>query len=340
MTVLGWDASQYDGTLTTGILQRAKAEGVAFFTHKIGEGTGVDDPDDHTALAAARVAGIEFIGGYYVPRSGGAVDAQVSRCIALADRDEPWWRTFPGWFFQVDLERWPYDSVAPGVGISFARELRARTGRLVILYASNGQYDNGLTGWDGPLWNAHYVDRVAGAPAAMYPGDGWLPSIGGRLGGWAAYSGRAPVFLQYTSAATIAGLTTCDANAFRGSIEQLRALITGGSAMSDVDIPDTRRLASNGDTWGRAILSGEDPAQFLGGTGAGYPATATNVLHHKLDAIMASVAALHPTSVALTDAQVQAVADRLIASPRNALTTADHAAVIADVQAALRAGTG
>jgi hypothetical protein len=41
----------------------------------------------------------------------------------------------------------------------------------------------------------------------------------------------------------------------------------------------------------------------------------------------------------LSDAQVQAIADRLVASSANGLTAADHAAVVEDVKAALRAGT-
>jgi hypothetical protein len=228
MSVYGWDCSHYDGTLTRAIMSRARSEGIAFVTHKIGEGTGYDDPGDLTALAAARDAGIEFVGGYFVPRSGSSVAAQVDACVRLADRDEPWWRTFPGWFWQVDLERWSYDNVPASVGIAFAKELRARTGRWTVLYASHGQYGNALTGWDGPLWNAHYVSHAAAGFAAMYPGDGWKPKSDAFAGGWSAYSGKEPTFLQYTSSATIAGLTTCDANAFRGSAADLRALIKGG----------------------------------------------------------------------------------------------------------------
>jgi protein-disulfide isomerase-like protein with CxxC motif len=43
------------------------------------------------------------------------------------------------------------------------------------------------------------------------------------------------VLLQYTSKATIAGRTTCDANAFRGTLAQLTALLTGGHAVTTLD---------------------------------------------------------------------------------------------------------
>ncbi|OLE22371.1 MAG: hypothetical protein AUG49_19335 [Catenulispora sp. 13_1_20CM_3_70_7] len=226
-----WDASHFDGLLSAGMLLRAKGEGIGAFTHKIGEGlVDTEGRSDDTALAAARDAGIELVGGYLIPRDTATVDAQVDYWIRLADAGEPWWRDYPGWFWQIDLERWSYDNVPASVGVAAARELRARTGRWTILYASHGQYGDQLAAWDGPLWNADYVSAPAGPAAAMYPGDSWQPLHGTWRGGWAPYSGRVPLFLQYTSSATIAGLTTCDASAYRGSLDQLRTLITGHNA--------------------------------------------------------------------------------------------------------------
>jgi hypothetical protein len=42
-----------------------------------------------------------------------------------------------------------------------------------------------------------------------------------------------PTFLQYGSRLTIGSQPGCDANAFRGTLDQLRALITGGNEMSE-----------------------------------------------------------------------------------------------------------
>ncbi len=222
MTQYLWDTSHYDGPLSVATLKTAHAQGIVALTHKVGEGTGGDDPLDGPVLANARDAGIPLLGGYHVVRSG-PVGPQVDALIALADRDEPWWRTFPGWFWQVDLEKWPYDQVPAATGIAFAEELRRRTGKVVALYASHGQYGDQLTAWKGPLWNAHYVDAV-GDFKVIYPGDRWR--------GWAPYSGREPDFLQYSSSATIAGVTTSDASAYRGTLEQLTALLTGGADMA------------------------------------------------------------------------------------------------------------
>jgi hypothetical protein len=57
----------------------------------------------------------------------------------------------------------------------------------------------------------------------------------------------------------------------------------------------------------------------------------------RIDAGIKQLLAAPP--VTLTDAQVQAIADRLVASGANGLTAADHAGVVEDVKAALRAGT-
>lgn len=338
MTIFLWDASHYDGTLTPSILRGARAEGIAGFTHKIAEGLNdTEGTHDDTALAAARDAGIEFIGGYLVPRSNASVTAQVDYWLRLADAGEPWWRNFPGWFWQVDLERWSYDNVPASVGIAAAQQLRARTGRWVILYASHGQYGDQLTGWNGPLWNAHYTSRAAGSVTAMYPGDNWMPSLGGGLGGWAAYSGRAPTFLQYTSSATIAGLTTCDASAFRGDARQLRALIEGGTIMVTFDDAAERRLESaEAHAW--AIRTGERPNTWINGT-----TNSTNNgnplwdLVNSVKAEVLAVKALLNAPQPAVDVNVLAdkISQALIASNTNGLTTADHVAIKDDISKVL-----
>ncbi len=230
MTIHGWDTSHYDGRLTRDHMAKARAEGIAFLHSKVGEGlTDTEGTYDDTALAGARDAGIEFLGAYFVPRTLDSA-AQVDLWRRQLDAGEPWLYDWPGRYAVVDLERWPYDNVSAGKGIDCAKRLRDRLGWQVLLYASHGQYGDSLTGWDGPLINADYTSRPAAGFAAMYPGDDWQPWHGTWRGGWAPYSGREPTFLQYTSSATIAGLSTCDANAYRGSLAQLRALITRGGS--------------------------------------------------------------------------------------------------------------
>jgi hypothetical protein len=252
MTLFGWDASHYDGVLTRDIMARAKREGIAFFTHKIGEGYINDDPLDGTCLAAARDVGIQFLGGYFIPHQGQDPARLVTRCIQLADKDEPWWRNFPGWFWQCDAERWATgDQVTPREIKAFCDDLHKRTGKLVICYASRGMYANTLQGLGHPLWNAAYGTNPVGQFKSIYPGDSGT--------GWRAYSGQTPVFWQYGSRATIAGLTTCDANAFRGSMEDLEYLITqGGSVpLTPEDLKNIKEIVWHSDIdTGDRVMSG------------------------------------------------------------------------------------
>jgi GH25 family lysozyme M1 (1,4-beta-N-acetylmuramidase) len=225
----GWDASHFDGTLTKAILSRAKSQGIAFFTHKLGEGLSNVDPTAATALAAARSAGIRVLGGYWFLHGNDDAVASAKKCIAVADAHEPWWRDFPGWFWQTDAETSSTGLPSPAYVKKFSDTLANESGKLVIVYASRGMYGDRLSGIGHRLWNANYGSNPHGAFKSIYPGNG--------SAGWHAYSGHTPTLLQYGSNATIAGLTTCDANAFRGTIDELAAIIEGDDMpLSESDI--------------------------------------------------------------------------------------------------------
>ncbi len=93
--------------------------------------------------------------------------------------------------------------------------------------------------------------------------------------------------------------------------ERFISYVQGGATMADSDIPDTHRLASNADTWTRALVKGENPAQFLG-SGAVAPnfGTTPNVLHQKLDVIVTAVTA--PVPVTMTQADRDAIVAALV----------------------------
>lgn len=223
MTVHGWDASDYDRDRGPMDYQAARNDGMLFATHKITEGTGTVHQYAGDSLTRMHNAGIQVIGTYHVVRSGN-VAAQLDHYFAELDRQAPGWRSHRNWIHQVDLEKWGYDNVSAGVGLSFVDALRAETDQFVTLYASKGQYGDTLRGCPVPLWNANYGSNPTGWYYHNYPGDD-SPR-------WGAYSGIVPTFLQYGSNNTIGRQGTCDANAFRGTIEQLIALTTKGSEMS------------------------------------------------------------------------------------------------------------
>jgi hypothetical protein len=90
------------------------------------------------------------------------------------------------------------------------------------VYAPKWVYADSLAGLGYPLWASSYVNGV-GTGAALYSKAGRDTSSR-----WGAYSGQTPAILQFTSSATIAGQTTCDASAFRGTLDQLKALVAPG----------------------------------------------------------------------------------------------------------------
>lgn len=219
MTLYGWDASDFDHDRGPMDLAAAASAGISFFTHKYTESTSTKH-HPQAAMNAARAAGIPFLGAYVVPRTPGpSVAAQAAFLIAYADQVTPWWRTFPGWFWQVDTEHWSYDKVGPATGAAMCAELRKRTGKATIHYAPKWAYGDGVPGPD-PLWASNYVS-----------GSGDFAALAAKVTGakWAAYSGRVPVILQYSSSATIGRQPTCDANLFRGSLADFAKLI-GGAA--------------------------------------------------------------------------------------------------------------
>lgn len=359
MTIFGWDASDYDAGRGPMDLAAAARDGISWFTHKATEATNVRHENLGTMLNRARAAGIPVLGAYHVVRSSPSVAAQVSYFFAYLDEAVPWWRTWPGFLLQVDLEKWPYDPVstpeaperpgmpmfmdakralqAGGTGSSFAAELRRRApaSAFVVVYASKGQYGDTLAGLGSPLWNARYPSGSAGRYRSLYPGDDGS--------GWQTYSGQMPIFWQYTSSATIGSQTGCDANAYRGTLTQLQRLI--GATTPEVDVAFTAAqeaqiLTQLNDLHARSNWATGDhhSATDPGAPTASSPATTALTT---LANISTAVSGLSTTG--MTDEQIAALAGQVAAvvvTNHDALSEVDLAGVEASVQAALRAGTG
>lgn len=227
MTIYGWDASHYD-QVPDGA--RVVAEGFQLMTHKAG-----GDQDD-AELAAWWQAMLPYrdrilLGAYWIPYPGRA-QARAQAFLDRLDSQCPGWRDGP-FLLQLDCERWNGDAATqPGLadikaGCDYLK--RAMPKLTPVVYASAGQYGNSLNGLGYPLWNARYPSSMAGAASAIYA------HVGGDSGsGWTSYSGQIPVLWQFTSSATIAGQTTCDANAYRGTLADLVALVAPGWAVPDM----------------------------------------------------------------------------------------------------------
>lgn len=305
MTIFGWDMSNWDNPS----IGNAVGEGFAFITHKAGGDTR--DGDQELGAWWRSVKGTDpaktLLGTYWVPRPDMYPNAasEPGRWLAMLDANCPGWRDRPH-MLQIDAERWPAgDQTKPSKAYiqSIASRLRGLMPKLVpIVYASAGQYGNSLTGLGLPLWNANYPSSMTGAASAIYA------HVGGDSGpGWVRYSGQIPAVWQFTSSATIAGQTTCDANAYRGTLAQLTALVAPGWEVPDVNLTDKygdeawpgRTVADrlNDDAKLRDVLWGDGPGTKVANLPAGSPLAqlmatpaAVKSLGARLDAIEASIA--------------------------------------------------
>jgi GH25 family lysozyme M1 (1,4-beta-N-acetylmuramidase) len=313
MTLFGWDASDFDWARGPMDVAAAVRDGIVFFTHKATEGTTVRHQHLGDALGRARAAGLEFIGAYHVVRTGN-VDAQVAYYLTYLDQAAPWWRDFPGFFHQIDLETWSYDQVAADTGIAFARALLAAQPKAVLTYASRGEYSDSLSADPTPLWNANYGTNPAMHYREAYPGDS-SPR-------WTPYSGHTPVLLQYGSQLTIGSQPDCDANAFRGTLDELRALIENGATMDTV-------IAWNTGWMLQRYFEDADPIVVPPDASIGAPGfSIPNIPRQKREALAA----------ALTVVGVDAKAAASLPATVN-MTDADRAAIVAGVLAGVDTAT-
>lgn len=224
MTIYGWDMSHYD-SIPAGGGAKVAADGFAFVTHKAG-GDSNDAQLGGWWAAFRSFRERLLLGAYWVLYPGNPV-GRADDFLARLDDKCPGWRDGP-FMLQVDCEIWGGDkSTQPGRADikAFCDRLRAHVPKLVpVVYASAGQYGNSLAGLGYPLWNARYpLGSDAGAAPRLY---GLCGDDRGK--GWNAYSGQTPAIWQFTSSATIAGQTTCDANAYRGTLAELTALVAPG----------------------------------------------------------------------------------------------------------------
>lgn len=234
MTIFGVDYSHYDNPSTAG----AVGEGFAFFTHK----AGGDSNDAEIAAWWDVMKGYRdrvLLGAYWVLYPGSA-SARADAFLARLDATCDGWRNGP-FILQVDCEEWSGDAgtVPSKSDIKiFCDRLKAKMPKLrPIVYGPEWVYGDKLAGLGYPLWASRYVTG-SGAASSLYPGD--------NSSRWDAYSGQTPAVLQFTSSATIAGQTTCDANAYRGTLGQLTALVAPGWSVAP-EVPDMELTDKIGD---------------------------------------------------------------------------------------------
>jgi len=292
VTIFGWDMSHYDAPS----IGTAIGEGIAFITHKAG-GDALD-----TELAAwwSGVRGLPesvVLGAYWVLYPGSPA-AKADAFLSRLDVECPGWRDRDAFLVQIDAEKWNNDpATKPGIA-----ECNAFADRIV--FVTGGKYTpvgylpewvyGTVKGFRYPIWASSYVGG-SGRFKALYPGDSSIH--------WASY-GKPVSILQYSSSATIGGQSTSDANAFRGTLEQLKALVTPGDNMDETSIAQAVASKLNGDFNNPATGLGK----FFTAYRSGIVADVTKALNLMQAALAAAVAAV---GVELTPDQLTALSAEL-----------------------------
>lgn len=214
MTIYAWDESHYGAPPTA-------RDGIDVYTHKLTDGDHYyEDAEYQAAMNAARSLGMVVLGPYHVLHGQRSIANQARWLVERADRLTPWWRDWPDWIWQIDAEPFDY-LIKPTIGEvnAFGDELVCLSGRPALAvngYCPAWAYsDSELRQLRFPWWPSNYGSNPAVPYRQAYPGDSssrWAGPIPAR-------------FLQYGSKTIIAGQSTCDANAYRGTLAQLQAEI-------------------------------------------------------------------------------------------------------------------
>lgn len=312
MTIYGSDVSHYDGADTRAMF----AEGIVFQTHK----AGGDKNDAELASWWGYVKGYRdrvMLGAYWVLYPGSPA-SRAEQFLARLDSQCPGWRDRP-FILQADCEKWNGDpATVPSVAEvnAFCDRLVDRAPRLrPIGYLPDWVYGD-ISGFRYPLWSSKYV-AGSGSFKSLYPGD--------NSAKWAAYGGKSPSVLQYSSSATIGGQTTCDANAYRGTLAELTKLLAPGwSSGKDDDVA----LSSDDKAWIHNDIKGllEDDGAVARGLRAqpnnlsdGERGKLTDAIEKRLRPIIESVAT---DEDAITSGVVQGFLAAIAAGDASALAEA------------------
>lgn len=209
-------------------LAQARRDGCEFAFIKAAEGGSLIDDEFAANLAEARAAGM-LVAAYVFVRTNASAAAHVALANKVIPRDVP---------IILDVET-AIDKTKPSLAQARAvLDAFRAAGRPPVLsyiplwYWRDVWGSPALAGWP-PLWSSRYPDMVVGTLA-----DEWADVPASY---WNGYGGLPVALLQFTSSARIAGYQPLDANAFRGTRDQLAALFGqaggGGAAPAAAVIP-------------------------------------------------------------------------------------------------------
>jgi GH25 family lysozyme M1 (1,4-beta-N-acetylmuramidase) len=283
-------------------LAQCRREGIDFVFLKSSEGSSYVDPEFAANLAEARAAGL-LPAAYHYVRSNASAAAQVANVQRVVPAGVP---VIP------DVE-------ANSGGIALVREfvdrLRAAGYRVPLTYLPRWYWQQlgspSLAGLP-PLWSSRYPDNVVGSLA-----DEWADVPAGY---WTGYGGLDVAVLQFTSSVRIAGHAPIDANAYRGTRDQLAALLgnTKEETVKDlmlVQEKDGPRVYAGDGLTRRHVADETELAglQYWIAQRGGDPTVQQGFQDLRVLGVDVNELAAGPAPVELTDAQLDVLADKVAA---------------------------
>lgn len=239
----------------------------------------------------AKGAGFTLRGGYHnlIRGDAASMTRQVEWFLRQLDAYGCEWA-------MLDIERYP-ELVSNGLWPQWSDVLRFRDrwaqvagGRILTYYLPRWLWSGHLGSPDlralgGPLIASNYGPNATGTVTGLYT------ARGGDTGpGWTAYGHVTPAVWQYGSQCNVPGASSAtDINAYRGSLEQLRSLLTG-------------RAPEIGDTMSVLVRQTSDPTKAV---------WLSNGIHRRHVANPTELAAITASAKALglVDGTIRSVAD-------------------------------
>ncbi|WP_165821719.1 GH25 family lysozyme [Mycobacterium colombiense] len=200
-----------------GFVAEVVKEGFSWIEAKASEGSTFADPTFPAIYQACLANDIPVVAYHYVDTSN--PDSQASNCKAALNGADVGimldWETNGGDFSNYEAVWHAFTNAGLTIVLEYIPQW---------YWESQGSPDLSAVSVKGMV-SSNWVNG-SGYAYNLYPGDSW--------GGWASYGGVTPVILQFTSQAQVAGMSL-DADAFRGSLADLKALL--GTTPSQGDDP-------------------------------------------------------------------------------------------------------
>ena len=208
MTIWGIDVSHNQSGLDP---KKVKQEGFSFMYGKVTEGQGFRDPNFAEFRDAAKAAGMLFAAYHFLRSDSSAAEQAANTAAAIGDKSIPV-------IIDCEINR------GSRPNLQNARDYAAALGHLGVrasaIYLPHFWWQSlgspSLAGWK--LVQALYPNNRHDFASRIYPGD--------NDSAWNSMGGVVPSILQFGDQVKLSSYTAnvVDADAFRGTLDQLKAL--------------------------------------------------------------------------------------------------------------------